>query len=137
MTGYGLDSPGIESRWRRDFLHLSRLALGPTQPPDSCTMGTGSFLGVNTDRGVTLTPHPLLVCHGHERVELYPYSSYGPYSLYRTSVPVLSSSSSSSSSYHHVSCFRQKGHNSIPKNVLHSVRYKVYSLDFLSPKLKS
>jgi hypothetical protein len=24
---------GIESRWRRDFPHLSRLALGPTQPP--------------------------------------------------------------------------------------------------------
>jgi hypothetical protein len=26
-TGYGLDGPGIESRWRRDFLHLSRPAL--------------------------------------------------------------------------------------------------------------
>jgi hypothetical protein len=32
-TGYGLDGPGIESRWRRDFSHTSRLALGPTQPP--------------------------------------------------------------------------------------------------------
>jgi len=32
-TGYGLDVPGIESRWRRDFPHLSRPALGPTQPP--------------------------------------------------------------------------------------------------------
>ena len=32
-TGYGLDSPDIESRWRRDFPHLSRPALGPTQPP--------------------------------------------------------------------------------------------------------
>jgi len=32
-TGYGLDGPGIESRWERDFLHLSRTALGPTQPP--------------------------------------------------------------------------------------------------------
>ena len=32
-TRYGLDSPGIESRWRRDFPHLSRPALGPTQPP--------------------------------------------------------------------------------------------------------
>ena len=30
---YGLDGPGIESRWRQDFLHLSRPALGPTQPP--------------------------------------------------------------------------------------------------------
>jgi hypothetical protein len=32
-TGYGLDGPRIESRWGRDFLHLSRPALGPTQPP--------------------------------------------------------------------------------------------------------
>jgi hypothetical protein len=31
-TGYGLDGPGIESRWERDFPHLSRPALGPTQP---------------------------------------------------------------------------------------------------------
>jgi hypothetical protein len=27
----------------------------------SCTMGTGSFPGVESARGVTLTPHPLLV----------------------------------------------------------------------------
>jgi hypothetical protein len=32
-TGYGLDGPGIESRWGRDFPHLSRPALGPTQLP--------------------------------------------------------------------------------------------------------
>ena len=32
-TGYGLDGPGIESRWERDFPHLSRPALGPSQPP--------------------------------------------------------------------------------------------------------
>jgi len=32
-TGYVLDGAGIESRWGQDFLHLSRLALGPTQPP--------------------------------------------------------------------------------------------------------
>jgi hypothetical protein len=41
-TGYGLDGPEIESRWGRDFLHLSRPALHPA----SCTMGTGSFLEV-------------------------------------------------------------------------------------------
>jgi hypothetical protein len=32
-TVYRLDGPGIESRWGRDFPHLSRPALGPTQPP--------------------------------------------------------------------------------------------------------
>jgi hypothetical protein len=32
-TRYGLDSPGIESRWGRDFLHLSTPALEPIQPP--------------------------------------------------------------------------------------------------------
>jgi hypothetical protein len=29
-TGYGLDGQGIESRWGRDFPHLSRPALEPT-----------------------------------------------------------------------------------------------------------
>ena len=32
-TGYRLDGPGIECWWRRDFPHLSRPALGPTQSP--------------------------------------------------------------------------------------------------------
>ena len=32
-TRYGLEGPGIESRWGRDFPHLSRPALGPTQSP--------------------------------------------------------------------------------------------------------
>jgi hypothetical protein len=32
-TDHGLDVPGIESRWWRDFTLLSRPALGPTQSP--------------------------------------------------------------------------------------------------------
>jgi len=32
-TRYGLDGPGIESWWWRDFPHLSRPALRPTNPP--------------------------------------------------------------------------------------------------------
>jgi hypothetical protein len=32
-TDYGLDGPGIESWWGRDFSHTSRPALRSTQPP--------------------------------------------------------------------------------------------------------
>ena len=32
-TCFGLDGPGIEFRWERDFPHPYRPALGPTQPP--------------------------------------------------------------------------------------------------------
>ena len=60
---------------------------GPGVHPASCTTGTGSFPGVQSGRGVTLTPHPFQ-CRGHERVELYLYSLYGPYGLNRVSVPV-------------------------------------------------
>ena len=34
---------------------------GPGAHPASCTMGTGSFLGVKSGWGVTLTSHPLLL----------------------------------------------------------------------------
>ena len=57
-TGYGLDGPGIESRWGRDFPRLSRPAMGPTQPPAQRVPGLSRG---KERRGVTLTPHPLLV----------------------------------------------------------------------------
>jgi hypothetical protein len=38
-TSYGLDGPGIKSQWGWDFSHLSRPALGPTQPPVQCIPG--------------------------------------------------------------------------------------------------
>ena len=60
---------------------------GPGAHPASCTMGTASFPGLKSGRSVTLTPHPLLR-PGQERVELYLYFPYGPYGLYRASVPV-------------------------------------------------
>jgi hypothetical protein len=31
--GYGVNGPGIESRYGRDFPHLSSPAMGPTQIP--------------------------------------------------------------------------------------------------------
>ena len=34
---------------------------GPGSHPASCTMATGSFPGVKSVRGATVTPHPLLV----------------------------------------------------------------------------
>ena len=37
---------------------------------------------------MTLTPSPPTSAVGHERVELYLYSPYGPHGLYRASVPV-------------------------------------------------
>jgi hypothetical protein len=58
-TGYRLDGPGIESRWGRDFPHLSRPALGTTQPPVQWVPGLSR--GVKERPGVTLTFYPLLL----------------------------------------------------------------------------
>jgi len=57
--GFGLDGPGIESQWGSRF--SASVQTGPGAHPASCTMGTGSFPGVKSGRGVTLTRHPLLV----------------------------------------------------------------------------
>jgi hypothetical protein len=38
-TRYELDDPGIESRWVRDFPHLSRSTLWPTQHPIQWVQG--------------------------------------------------------------------------------------------------
>ena len=54
-TGYGLDGPGIESRWGTRF--SAPVQNGPGAHPAFCTMGTASFPGVKSGRGVTLTPH--------------------------------------------------------------------------------
>jgi len=70
-TRYGLDSPGIESRWGRDFLHPSRPVLRPTQPPVQWVPGPEQ-----PGRGVDHPP--LSGAEVKERVELYLYCPSGP-----------------------------------------------------------
>ena len=47
---------GIEYRWGRDFPFVQ---TSPGAHPASCKIGTGSFPGVKSGRGVLLTTHPL------------------------------------------------------------------------------
>jgi hypothetical protein len=55
-TRYGLDGPGIESRWGRDFPHPYRSAAGAY--PTFYTMDTGSFPEVRRPGcGVDHPPH--------------------------------------------------------------------------------
>jgi hypothetical protein len=70
-TGYGLGGPGIESRYKRDFSHLSRPALGPTQPPVN---GYRVFSGGRKRPGRDADFSPPLVPRSKNRVELYLYS---------------------------------------------------------------
>jgi hypothetical protein len=58
-TGYGLDGPGIESRFRARF--FAPVQTGPGAHPAPCKIGSGSLPGLKNGRGVTLTPHRLLV----------------------------------------------------------------------------
>ena len=44
----------------------------PWGPPTSCAMGTGSFPGVKSSRGVTLTPHPILVPRSRKSRDIPP-----------------------------------------------------------------
>jgi hypothetical protein len=74
MTRYGLDGPGIESRWRRDFPHPSRPALGPTH---LLNKGYRVFLrGRATGRGVYYPPP--FSAEVKKRVEPYLYSPFEP-----------------------------------------------------------
>ena len=72
---YGLDGPGIESRWGARF--SAPVQTGPGALPASYTMGTGSFPRINwPGRGVDHPPP--FSSEVKERVKLYLYSTSGP-----------------------------------------------------------
>jgi len=57
-------------------------------PPSFLYNGYRVSPGVKERPGRDADPSPPSSAVGHERVELYLYSPYGPYGLYRASVPV-------------------------------------------------
>ena len=69
-----LEGPPIESQWGRDFSHLSRPALRPTQPPIKWVPFL--FSGVKAARLWVCPPTPSST-NVKERVELYLYSPSG------------------------------------------------------------
>ena len=82
QTGRSGDRIPMEARYS------APVQTGPGSHPTSCTMGTGSFPGGKERPGRDPDPSPTSSAFGHEGVELYLYSPYGPYGLYRASVPV-------------------------------------------------
>ena len=60
----------------------------PWGPPTLLYNGHRVFPGGKERAGRDADPTPPSSAVGHERVELYLYSPYGPYGLYRASVPV-------------------------------------------------
>jgi len=84
-TGYGLDGPGIESRWDKIF---STCPDRPWGPSSLLYNGYRVLPGGKERPGRDADPSPPSNAVGHERVELYLYSPYRPYGLYRASVRV-------------------------------------------------
>jgi len=80
-----MDGPGIESRCRRNFPHLPHR---PWSSPSLLYNWYRVFPGAKKRPGRNADPSPLSSAVVKERVELYLYSPYGPYGLYRSSVPV-------------------------------------------------
>jgi len=74
-TRYGLDGPGIESRWGARF--STPVQTGPGVHPAFYTVGTSSFPEVKQPgRGIDHPPPSSTEVK--ERAELYLYSPFGP-----------------------------------------------------------
>jgi len=73
-TRYGLDGPGIESRWGEVFSTCPDRPWGPRSL--LYTMGTGSFSGVKRSEHDVDHPPPSSA-QVKERVEVYLYSPSG------------------------------------------------------------
>jgi hypothetical protein len=69
VTRYGLDGPGSDSPWGRDFPHSTRPAVGPTYPPVQWIPGISRGWG---GRGVALT---ILPCQGPKLKKEFSYTS--------------------------------------------------------------
>ena len=74
-TCYGLDDPGIESRWGARF--SAPFQTGPGAHPASFTRGTESFPGFKRPGSGVDHPHSSSAVF-QERVEIYLYSPIGP-----------------------------------------------------------
>ena len=79
VTGYGLDVPGIESRRGRIFRACPDRSWGP---PSLLYNRYRVFPRGKEQPWRDTDPSPPSSDVGHERVELYRYSSYGPYGLF-------------------------------------------------------
>ena len=84
-TRYGLDGPGSNPGESESFWTCPDRPWGP---PNLLYNGYRVFLGGKERPGSDADPSPPSSTVGYERVELYLYSPYGPYGLYRASVPV-------------------------------------------------
>ena len=88
----GRDSDWLRAGRSGDRIPVKARFSAPVQTvpgahPAYFTMGTGSFPGEKSSQGVTLTSHPLLVPWSRKSRGV-PLLPYGPYGLYRASVPV-------------------------------------------------
>jgi hypothetical protein len=75
VTRFGLDGPGIESRWGSRY--FAPVQTGPGAHPDSYAVGNVSFPWIKRPRRDVDHPTPS-TAEDKERVDLHLYSPSGP-----------------------------------------------------------